>query len=53
VVGIGDLPLLAEFVPLIRRMNPIFLLAQPVEIDFINKMVEETLEFLKASFMPS
>jgi hypothetical protein len=52
VLNISDLPPLAEFMPLIRRMNPIFFLAQPV-VGFRSKMVEETLKLLKVSFLAS
>ncbi|KAJ7908105.1 hypothetical protein B0H13DRAFT_2498528, partial [Mycena leptocephala] len=45
VLDISDFPPLAEFVPLIRRMNPIFSLAP--QMYYTCPMVEGTLELLK------
>ncbi|KAJ7902291.1 hypothetical protein B0H13DRAFT_760564 [Mycena leptocephala] len=45
VLDISDFPPLAEFVPLIRRMNPIFSLAR--QMYYTCPMVEGTLELLK------
>ncbi|KAJ7902288.1 hypothetical protein B0H13DRAFT_2275020 [Mycena leptocephala] len=50
-LNISDLPPLAEFVPLIGRMNPIFFLGIPYYVwntmIFTNEMVEDTLELLR------
>jgi hypothetical protein len=54
VLNISDLPPLAKFVPLIGRMNPIFLIPQDVLHFFPTyKMMEGTLNLLKVSFVPS
>ncbi|KAJ7902259.1 hypothetical protein B0H13DRAFT_760277 [Mycena leptocephala] len=53
-LNISNFPPLAEFVPLIRRMNPIFLLRRPSSreaMSFTKWMVQETLELLKVRFV--
>ncbi|KAJ7920034.1 hypothetical protein B0H13DRAFT_220380 [Mycena leptocephala] len=57
MLNISDLPPLAEFVPLIRRMNPIFFFLRynyrGNSFFSTNKIMEETLVLLKVSFVAS
>ncbi|KAJ7812429.1 hypothetical protein B0H13DRAFT_2471148 [Mycena leptocephala] len=50
---ISDLPPLAEFLPLIRRMNPIFFFQQGYYIEEYSLMVDEAFKLLKVIFVAS